>query len=341
MSAAARRVGSLRIVNTLFRHNVYSGLHELFKAVAGKAGCEYIICDDVEHGHIRIGGNPFISRFNYVAGGRPLKLQRGDIVITRSIFNTSQPFRYRLRGMRFFIAEESWGEKPLKRRLYKVLGRTLFRNTPFISQTPKVSALFDELGVRYFYSPPFLKPAFVMEPGKHVLYVARMELVKKPELVIELAKMLPQEKFVIVGSLGRQDIRDRIKKEAESLPNVEYMENLPYEKLLGLYGSAKVLILPTLSDPIGYCVAEALSKATPVITTTYAGTADFLKKEWVLGTFEPVAWKKRIEGIAGNQRKSRIEARECFMRNNLELGGPYFQVLVERIAAYLSPQKAR
>lgn len=328
----------MRVLNTLFSHNVYSGIHEVFKVACKKAGVEYIICDDPEHIGIQIGKSSVIAKFNYRLNGNKIHLHKDDVVITRSVFNTLQPFYFIRSGRKFFISEESWGEKKFKRSFYSTLGKTFFKNVPFITQTLKSKKFLESLGFRCIHLPPFIKSSFNLGKGKHILYVARMEGIKNPDLIIELAKRMPGQKFVFVATLGSKEIMHRIRSQAKLLPNVQFFEKVPYAQLLDLYRNAKLLLLPTSADPIGYCVVEALSFAVPVITTKYAGTADYVDDGWVLDSFEPAVWERKIREVLKTEENRKM-AKELFLKNNLELNGEYFKKMAEEIAGYLSADK--
>ncbi len=325
----------MRVLNTLFHHGVYSGIHEVFKVACEKVGTEYIICDDLEHAGIKLGGSRTILTFNYRLNRKKLHLQKDDIVITRSIFNTFQPFEFITTGRKFFISEESWGEKPFKKKFYSTICKSLFRKTLFITQTIKSKKFLEGLGFKCIHLPPFIKPDFKLNPGKHILYVARMEEIKHPDLVVELAKRMPDQKFVFVATLGRKEIMERIKSEASKLSNIQFFERIPYNTLQSLYRNAKLLILPTSADPIGYCVVEALSFAVPVITTKYAGTEDYLDGEWILDNFDSEKWELKIREILKKESECREVAKELFLKNNLELNGEYFKKMANEIADYL------
>ncbi len=326
----------MRVLNTLFNHQVYSGIHKVFKEACSSAGITYIVCDDPKHTGVKIGNSNVIAKFNYRLDGKKIHLDKDDVVITRSVFNTLQPLQFIATGRKFFISEESWGEKPVKRKFYSMLGKTLFKKVPFITQTLKSTKFLESFGLKCFHLPPFIKPDFNLSKGKHILYVARMEEIKNPDLVVELAKRMPDQKFVFVATLGQKDILERIKLAASPLQNVQFFERIPYEKLLQLYKDAKLLLLPTSADPIGYCVIEALSFAVPVITTKYAGTADYLDKGWVLDDFDPATWERKIRDVLKDETKSRKLAKDLFIKNNIELDGAYFKKMANELAEYLS-----
>lgn len=331
----------MRVINTLFSHNVYSGIHAVFSEACKQAGIRYIICDDPVHSGIKIGKSNVITKFNYMLDGKKLVVEKKDIVITRSVFNTIQPLQFLATRRNFFISEESWGEKPFKKKFYSSVGKSIFKKVPFITQTLKSKKFLESFGLRCFHIPPFTKASFSMDSGKHILYVARMEEIKNPDLIIDLAKAMPDQKFVIVATLGNIEIMQRIKKEAANLKNVKFFEKIPYESLQQLYKDAKVLLLPTSADPIGYCVVEALSFASPVLTTKYAGTADYLDENWVVDTFDSSKWVAKIKLMLKSESENRKMAKELFLKHNLDIGGKYFNKLSKEIAVYLINQKSK
>ena len=62
--------------------------------------------------------------------------------------------------------------------------------------------------------------------------------------------------------------------------SVEFLGYLPDEELARLYSSSSVFVLPSLNklEGFGIVAMEALSYATPVITTSFAGSSDLIKR---------------------------------------------------------------
>ena len=61
---------------------------------------------------------------------------------------------------------------------------------------------------------------------------------------------------------------------------VEFLGYVPGKELAELYSSCSVFVLPSLNrlEGFGIVALEALSYATPVITTYFAGSAEFITK---------------------------------------------------------------
>ncbi len=325
----------MRIINTLFKHPVYDGLHSLFEEVARKTNAEYIRADDIDenyHRALTFASKKYLHRFRIMHKGKEIRPSKEDIIIARSIFLSAQGFSYSLKGIKSFICEESWGEKSHKRLAFSTLGM-LLKGQPFIAHIPRVQKFLESKGFETFYVPCFLPKRFSYQKGKHILYVARLVDIKHPEVIVSLAKQIPSQQFVIVATKppGDSSLYEQIMRDAKSLPNVTVYEKLPYEKLLELYATARMLLLPSEADPIGYCVLEALSCGTPVVTTSLAGTSDYLPKGWVIDSFDTLKWQNAIESICEDESKARTLARKAFVDGKLELDGPYFRELVNRL----------
>ena len=58
---------------------------------------------------------------------------------------------------------------------------------------------------------------------------------------------------------------------------IEFHGTVPHTQFLGEYRRADVLVLPTLSDGFAMVVSEAMSQGLPVITTDWAGVAQFIR----------------------------------------------------------------
>lgn len=114
-----------------------------------------------------------------------------------------------------------------------------------------------------------------------VLFLGRLTLQKGPEFFIKAAKkVVKKEKnctFVVAGS---GDMLPKLIHQAVDLGisnKVIFTGALTDDEVKHIYRIAKVYVLPSVSEPFGITVLEALSAGTPVIVSKRAGVAEVLK----------------------------------------------------------------
>jgi glycosyltransferase involved in cell wall biosynthesis len=87
---------------------------------------------------------------------------------------------------------------------------------------------------------------------QYILWVSRCEPLKRPLLFIELAKNLPDEKFVmIMPHVYKREVLQKesieritceVKKAAGELNNLEYLEYVPFDQIQNYYNRAKLFV---------------------------------------------------------------------------------------------------
>lgn len=89
------------------------------------------------------------------------------------------------------------------------------------------------------------------------------------------------EARLLIGSGGELIGKyEQVAKKLGISDSVEFVGYLPDEELAEVYGSSSVFVLPSLNklEGFGIVALEALSYATPVITTHFAGSSDFITR---------------------------------------------------------------
>jgi glycosyltransferase involved in cell wall biosynthesis len=117
--------------------------------------------------------------------------------------------------------------------------------------------------------------------GHDVLFLARLHPRKRPEAFVEMAalvhKEIPEARFTLhgtdEGSLRQvnQLIADRGLTDV-----VHYGGALEHSAALEAYRRATVYVLPSVNEPFGMTVLEALAEGTPVVCTNSCGIAEEL-----------------------------------------------------------------
>jgi glycosyltransferase involved in cell wall biosynthesis len=104
------------------------------------------------------------------------------------------------------------------------------------------------------------------------LYVGRLWHSKGLDFLFDayavVAEQRPEVSLLLVGD-GVDE--ERYRARARCLPDVRFAGFAQVERLPTFYASADVLVFPTLGDPYGHVVQEAMASSLPVISTTAAG----------------------------------------------------------------------
>lgn len=102
------------------------------------------------------------------------------------------------------------------------------------------------------------------EPGLYALYdKTRVDPVCDPAPVIELARRMPDQKFVLTGDVP------------VSLPNVMTLGRIPYEQARELTRGAGVY-LAVVRETFGLATLQAMAAGVPVVGYRYGGQAEFV-----------------------------------------------------------------
>ena len=111
-----------------------------------------------------------------------------------------------------------------------------------------------------------------------VLTVGRYTPEKNHELVLKVAKLLPNYKFVIIGAVGGSKIAKyyynkivSLKKELK-VGNVELLADVPEKVKLEYLSKAKVYFHPMRGEHFGIAPAEALAAGLTPIVHTFSGS---------------------------------------------------------------------
>ncbi len=84
-----------------------------------------------------------------------------------------------------------------------------------------------------------------------VLWVGRSNPIKQPGLFIELAKEIPEQKFIMICPEATGDNNyESLKAAASEISNIEFIEKVPFEKIGEFFAGAKVCV--NTSDSEGF-----------------------------------------------------------------------------------------
>lgn len=118
-------------------------------------------------------------------------------------------------------------------------------------------------------------------PGKRiVLFVGRMTLQKGPDyFVLAARKVLETDTNVMFVMAGDGDMYHQVVEKAAELgisDHFVFAGFLRGDALVGLYRSADLFVMPSVSEPFGLTALEALQNNAPVLISKQAGVGEVL-----------------------------------------------------------------
>ncbi len=146
-------------------------------------------------------------------------------------------------------------------------------NEFFIKQSQKSSRLLGGIHQKY---------AIKKKREKIVLYVGQFIKRKGIKLMLNLAKMLPNYIFLLVGHGPEEEYMRRFIKK-NRLKNIRIAGYSKYKDLPLLYSISDLFILPSLEEAWGVVANEAMSIGKPVLVSKYAGSSVDLVKDGING----------------------------------------------------------
>jgi glycosyltransferase involved in cell wall biosynthesis len=134
-------------------------------------------------------------------------------------------------------------------------------------------AKYNGLQAEPLYHPPPLADRLQKGPyGEYVLFVGRLESIKRPDLAVRAMKHVDRPIRLVV--VGEGTGRHRAEALAESLgvsERVEFVGATADERLLELYKGALAVLYTPYDEDYGYVTLEAFLAHKPVVTTVDAG----------------------------------------------------------------------
>lgn len=134
---------------------------------------------------------------------------------------------------------------------------------------------------------------------KIVLGVGRLREIKGFQHLREAVKALPKVLFVIVG--GPDDYADDLIAMYRNYPNVVVSGKFyPRAELKKFYSLADVFVLPSLEEPFGLVLVEAMAQGCAALASEVGGPAEILHRSTYGFLVEPgdgLAWKVKLSEI--------------------------------------------
>jgi glycosyltransferase involved in cell wall biosynthesis len=159
--------------------------------------------------------------------------------------------------------------------------------------------LFDHYGIEGSVIPScYVPPAGAKnDPNGYVLWTASIRPSKRADLALEIARRLPQHRFVIIGGPDpdrkSREYYESLCRTASSLPNVEMKGFVPFTQAEKWFDGARVVLNTSLYEGFPNTFLQAWSRGIPTVAFIDTGSRD-AEGEPVYDAVEEVAegaWK--------------------------------------------------
>lgn len=102
---------------------------------------------------------------------------------------------------------------------------------------------------------------------KIILWVGSMSEVKQPLLFLELARLLPDYKFQMIGgNTGDHNLSEQINNFSKSLPNVDLFGVVPFHEISQYFNDAAILVNTSIFEGFPNAFIQAWMHAVPVVS---------------------------------------------------------------------------
>lgn len=141
--------------------------------------------------------------------------------------------------------------------------------------------------------------------GTSIIFVGRLEPIKGAELLCESFFMISKEfpdltlKFVGDGSLRNSLERMALQNKLQN--RIRFYGQADNNSVVNLLNESDIFCLPTLREPGGGAILEAMACELPVVTTDYGGPAYSVTDEAGI-KIRPVNWNQYINDLADSLR---------------------------------------
>lgn len=107
--------------------------------------------------------------------------------------------------------------------------------------------------------------------GDTWLAVSRLSHEKRVDLLVDAFRKIPQERVVVVGGAQVGVDLDRFIRSLDAPPNVEFLGEIPEQKLLDLYATCRGLVAVSKDEDFGLTPVEAMAAGKAVIAVEEGG----------------------------------------------------------------------
>lgn len=143
-------------------------------------------------------------------------------------------------------------------------------------------------------------------PANNFIFVGRFIIEKNLKVLIRTFTKIQNKDWGLI-LVGTGPLKQELMVEAEKVDNVFFEDPLPWYNIPKILAHGNVLVLPSISEPWGLVVNEAMACGLPVIVSEVCGSANDLVIEGINGfRFDPLSTedlKSKLEWCISNSQK--------------------------------------
>jgi len=101
-----------------------------------------------------------------------------------------------------------------------------------------------------------------------VLWVNNFRPFKRPELILDIARNLPDVRFAMIGGAmrGHEDLFEQVRAGADALPNLNFIGAVPYSEVNSYFSRAKLFLNTSDSEGFPNSFLQAWVRNVPVVS---------------------------------------------------------------------------
>lgn len=153
----------------------------------------------------------------------------------------------------------------------RVVAYAVENATVHVVQTPaqaeRLRAVYGREG-RVIRNPIDLTRQFPRNEDGTVLWVGKSDAIKRPDLAIAVARLIPEAQFVLVMNPSNPELHRQVETEARALGNVRIERAVPFEEIESLFARASVFLSTSKVEGFPNTFLQAAKYAVPVASLT-------------------------------------------------------------------------
>ena len=153
-------------------------------------------------------------------------------------------------------------------KTYLLYKTGILNSDVIISQTDiQQKMLYDNLKLRSMV----IKNGFAVDRDpdfgakSFILWVARAQDWKRPEIFIDLVRRLPEEEFVMIMP-GENEVKEKIREQAGRLSNLKLIDYVPFSQVQQYYDKARLFVNTSEYEGFPNASVQACLAGTPILS---------------------------------------------------------------------------